>query len=90
MNEYTGIYKGIPLETFSCSPECCILLRAEHGKYSQHEIVNILKHIKSQFPDTLILWLPADVSIETCTIQQLQQIRNALDDYIERLDNKND
>jgi len=72
-------------EAFNCPDNSCILLRAKYGDYTAKQIHDIMKIIKDRFPNTWIFYLPSDISIETCTAEQLQQIRNALDDYIERL-----
>lgn len=68
----------VTLDTFAYSNKDYILVRYNFGKIRCDDLHNICKMIQMQFPDSTLIALPNDISIENCGRKTLNDIYDAI------------
>ena len=68
----------VTLDTFVYSNKDYILIRYNFGKISCKDLHNICKMTQMQFPNSTLIALPNDISIENCGRKTLNDVYNAI------------
>lgn len=73
------------LETFRPHPTEAIVLKLRFGEISHNEVESIFNAIKSQFPDNIVMVIPDDASLESCSKDVLENMISMIAEIIDRL-----
>lgn len=70
-------------------PNDMIIIRVTWDEIYMRDVKHIFDYLNKQYPNNLCICLPDYVSLRSCSVEEVKQIRNELDKIIDEQEKKN-